>query len=380
MHRKSSLPATKMAELSAKKLPRDRKANFTSIEANLISSRVTHELELLKGGFSPEVTNQKKNELWKVITEEVNALGVCMRSETEVRNKYRNMCRGAKEKFTNNRKEMSKTGGGPPPTQLTIAEENIVNAMRDSASFIGVGGLETEITCNVMQGDTGVIIIDDFKEPSKVEGKVNQKNESRSDHHDDQLQPNTPTENVLRNDDVLNCHEEGCTRVFKTFSGLEAHQVFVTEEELFEVSSDEEVNDDEAAHISLAVGTVEAVVEVDPYLACPIASCNNVKMVTVKGEDDIYRMNCKKCHGTFRASSCNKYMRAVVLLKTDSDLKKVVMFSPQIHKMFVSRGLDCTILFEKIDMVKIFLTILPVEIRYRLVNNTVRELVCKRVY
>ncbi|XP_076081115.1 uncharacterized protein LOC143052025 [Mytilus galloprovincialis] len=139
-----------MAELSAKKLPRDRKANFTSIEANLISSRVTHELELLKGGFSPEVTNQKKNELWKVITEEVNALGVCMRSETEVRNKYRNMCRGAKEKFTNNRKEMSKTGGGPPPTQLTIAEENIVNAMRDSASFIDVDGLETEITCNDM--------------------------------------------------------------------------------------------------------------------------------------------------------------------------------------------------------------------------------------
>ncbi|XP_063397186.1 uncharacterized protein LOC134681481 [Mytilus trossulus] len=148
MHRKSSLPATKMADLSAKKMPRDRKANCTSIEANLISSRVTHELELLKGVFSPEVSNQKKNELWKVITEEVNALGVCMRSETEVRNKYRNMCRGAKEKFTINRKEMSKTGGGPPPTQLTIAEANIVNAMRDSASFIGVGGLETEITCN----------------------------------------------------------------------------------------------------------------------------------------------------------------------------------------------------------------------------------------
>ncbi|XP_063412614.1 uncharacterized protein LOC134695320 [Mytilus trossulus] len=148
MHRKSSLPVTKMAELSAKKLPRDRKANFTSIEANLISSSVTHELELLKGGFSPEVTNQKKNELWKLITEEVNALGVCMRSETEVRNKYRNMCRGAKEKFTNNRKEMGKTVGGPPPTQLTVADENIVNAMRDSASFIGVGGLETEITCN----------------------------------------------------------------------------------------------------------------------------------------------------------------------------------------------------------------------------------------
>lgn len=105
-----------MAELSAKKLPRDRKTNFTSIEANLISSRVTNELELLKGGFSTEVTNQKKNEVWELITEEVNVLGVCFRTEAEVRNKYRNMCRGAKEKFTNSRKEMSKTGGGPPPT------------------------------------------------------------------------------------------------------------------------------------------------------------------------------------------------------------------------------------------------------------------------
>ncbi|VDH90097.1 Hypothetical predicted protein [Mytilus galloprovincialis] len=48
-------------------------------------------------------------------------------------------------------------------------------------------------------------------------------------------------------------------------------QVVVTEDELFEVSSDEEVND-EAAHVSMAVGTVEAVSEVDPYLSCPIAS------------------------------------------------------------------------------------------------------------
>ncbi|CAC5426701.1 unnamed protein product [Mytilus coruscus] len=60
MHRKSSLPVTKMDELPAKKLPRDRTANFISIEANLISSR---------GGFSTEVTNQKKNAVWKLITE-----------------------------------------------------------------------------------------------------------------------------------------------------------------------------------------------------------------------------------------------------------------------------------------------------------------------
>lgn len=60
-----------MAELSkntVKKLPRDRKASFTSIEANLISSQVTNELELLKGGFNKEVKNQKKNKVWKPTT------------------------------------------------------------------------------------------------------------------------------------------------------------------------------------------------------------------------------------------------------------------------------------------------------------------------
>ncbi|CAC5390404.1 unnamed protein product [Mytilus coruscus] len=70
-------------------------------------------------------------------------------TEAEVRNKYRNMFRGAKEKFTYFRKEMDKTGGGPQPTQLNIAEENIVNAMIDSASFSRLGGIEIDKTCNV---------------------------------------------------------------------------------------------------------------------------------------------------------------------------------------------------------------------------------------
>ena len=84
--------------------------------------------------------------MWKKVTGEVNALGVCYRTEAEVRNKYKNMCKGAKVKFGIARMETDRTGGGPPPTQLSSAEENIVNAMKDSASFIGVdGGMETDI-------------------------------------------------------------------------------------------------------------------------------------------------------------------------------------------------------------------------------------------
>lgn len=55
-----------------------------------------------------------------------------------------------KEKNIYFREEMSKNGGGPPITHLSIAEENIVNAIRDSASFNGVDCIETDITCNGM--------------------------------------------------------------------------------------------------------------------------------------------------------------------------------------------------------------------------------------
>ncbi|CAC5406286.1 unnamed protein product [Mytilus coruscus] len=130
MHRKSSLPVTKMAELSAKKLPRDRKANFTSIEANLISSRVTHELELLKGGFSTEWTNQKKNELWKVITEEVNALGVCMRKENPATNGSQSPCTAT-----------------PRPTALDRHHSNLQNNEQTCPVADDAEGTDRNATC-----------------------------------------------------------------------------------------------------------------------------------------------------------------------------------------------------------------------------------------
>ena len=135
-----------MADNTTTKTPRERKMNFTIAESNLISELVTEEMELLKGKHSVEITNVKKQEMWAEITNRVNALGVCLRTEAEVRNKWRNMTRGAKEKFTLQRKESFKTGGGPAPPKPSQAEENIINAMRDTASFKGIdGGLETNI-------------------------------------------------------------------------------------------------------------------------------------------------------------------------------------------------------------------------------------------
>ncbi|XP_062587003.1 uncharacterized protein LOC134248607 [Saccostrea cucullata] len=76
---------------------------------------------------SNTVTNQKKQAVWKSITEKVNAVGTAHRTMTGIKDKWRNMCRDAKQKFTEHRRESKKTGGGPPPTPLSQTLSDIVN-------------------------------------------------------------------------------------------------------------------------------------------------------------------------------------------------------------------------------------------------------------
>ena len=90
----------------------------------------------------------------------------------------------------------------------------------------------------------------------------------------------------------------------------------VAESELQElpISSDDDDDadrTDEAAPSHMPVGSVIAVFEVDPYLACPINSCSNKKLVTVL-QNQLYVMRCSKCNGTFRASTAKTYLRVVV--------------------------------------------------------------------
>ena len=89
-----------MADNNTSKASRERKVNCTFTESNLVSELVTEQLNLVKGKHSMEVTNIKKQEMWVDVTRRVNALGVCLRTEAEVKDKWRNMSRGAKEKFT----------------------------------------------------------------------------------------------------------------------------------------------------------------------------------------------------------------------------------------------------------------------------------------
>lgn len=102
---------------------------------------------VLERKFSNTCTNQKKQTIWLGITEKVNAVGNTRRTVNEVRDKWRNMCRDAKQKFAEHRRESKRTGGGPPPTPLSQSVTDIVEMYKDCSSFVGIpGGIKTSIS------------------------------------------------------------------------------------------------------------------------------------------------------------------------------------------------------------------------------------------
>ncbi|XP_071139041.1 uncharacterized protein [Mytilus edulis] len=155
----------------------------------------------------------------------------------------------------------------------------------------------------------------------------------------------------------------------------------VAESELQElpISSDDDDADrtDEVAPSHMPVGSVIAVFEVDPYLACPINSCSNKKLVTVL-QNQLYVMRCSKCNGTFRASTAKTYLRVVVLLNTENGNKKCAMFLPTIKQVFQSRGIEFQLDFDKTIIMEAIMKIVPFEIRYTLRGTTIVNILMKR--
>ncbi|XP_065922100.1 uncharacterized protein [Magallana gigas] len=118
----------------------------------------------------------------------------------EVRDKWRNMCRDAKQKFAEHRREAKRTGGGPPPTPLSQTVTETVDMYKDCSSFMGIpGGMETFISsetdmtarCDDSQTPSfGLTIIEVPAEELSNSSKVS--NQSSSDYVSVSQRPISP--------------------------------------------------------------------------------------------------------------------------------------------------------------------------------------------
>ena len=78
---------------------RNRKPSFFVNEISVITEKVQNHLAVIQSKFSNNLTNKKKNQIWKEITEALNEAGMVGRTLTEVKDKWRSMHSTAKKVF-----------------------------------------------------------------------------------------------------------------------------------------------------------------------------------------------------------------------------------------------------------------------------------------
>ncbi|XP_071115699.1 nuclear apoptosis-inducing factor 1-like [Haliotis cracherodii] len=122
-----------------------RKRNFTSADIDIIVSGVESNFETLNSAFTNTVTNNTKKKIWKDITTKLNATGDITRNEDEVRKKWTDMKGCVKKAESARRLNARRTGGGPPPDDLTATEKRILQLI-PSCAIEGIsGGMETPV-------------------------------------------------------------------------------------------------------------------------------------------------------------------------------------------------------------------------------------------
>ncbi|KAK2551329.1 t-SNARE domain-containing protein 1 [Acropora cervicornis] len=123
---------------------RARKPNFTAAECTLLLTVAEENINIIKSKFTNAITNKNKNKVWEEITDQVNSLGVCKRSVTEIKEKWRGMFSSAKRVHSKIATDRQKTGGGSKPISPKGETIKIIDLFGEDPSFSGIiGGIES---------------------------------------------------------------------------------------------------------------------------------------------------------------------------------------------------------------------------------------------
>ena len=134
--------STKMAE-NSEPVKRARKSNFTAAECTLLLTVAEENINIIKSKFTNAITNKNKNKVWEEITDQVNSLGVCKRSVTEIKEKWRGLVSSAKRVHSKTATDRQKTGGGSKPISPkgeTIKIIIIIDLHGEDPSFSRITG------------------------------------------------------------------------------------------------------------------------------------------------------------------------------------------------------------------------------------------------
>ncbi|CAG2249535.1 unnamed protein product [Mytilus edulis] len=121
----------------------ERKPNFSEAEINVLQDEVEKNYAVINDKFGSAVTNKRKTAVWGRISMMVSSLGVAHRSAKECKDKWGNTKKEAKKIFSVKKRDHGKTGGGPQAKPVSVAVNRTIDLCKDSASFKGIGGVES---------------------------------------------------------------------------------------------------------------------------------------------------------------------------------------------------------------------------------------------
>ena len=107
-----------MADKSETKAKRQKKPNFSAAEMEVLLHEIRINQRLLFTSLTNATTNQKTKEKWDSISEKVNAVGGNGRTCEQVKKKFKD----AKKQYLDFKREVGKTGGGPPPVPVPFED------------------------------------------------------------------------------------------------------------------------------------------------------------------------------------------------------------------------------------------------------------------
>ena len=101
-------------------------------------------INIIKSKFTNAITNKNKSKVWEQVTDQVNSLGVCKRSVTEIKQKWRGMVSSAKKVHSKIAIDRQKTGGGSKPVSPKGQTEKIIDLFGEDPSFSRItGGIQS---------------------------------------------------------------------------------------------------------------------------------------------------------------------------------------------------------------------------------------------
>ncbi|VDI83367.1 Hypothetical predicted protein [Mytilus galloprovincialis] len=139
----ADLPSANACTESSVKKNKGKKAEFLGREINVLQDEVEKNYAVINDKFGSAVTNKRKTAVWERISMMVPSLGVAHRSAKKCKDNVGQHKKEAKKIFSVKKRDHGKTGGGPQAKPVSVAVNRTIDLCKDSASFKGIGGVES---------------------------------------------------------------------------------------------------------------------------------------------------------------------------------------------------------------------------------------------